>query len=67
MVDPFVIYNLLYSNLRECVSGAVYGKQMQQLKESTEVETTIVDPTARVVRGTYCVGVAISLSLSHRT
>jgi len=36
-VDPFVIYNPLYSVLRECVSGAVYGKQFQQLMESTRV------------------------------
>ena len=41
MVDPFVIYNSLYSVLRECVSGAMYGKQLQQLTESTEVETAI--------------------------
>ena len=39
MVDPFVIYDPLYSDLRECVSGAMYGKQLQQLTESTEVET----------------------------
>lgn len=39
MVDPFVIYNPLYSVLRECVGGAMYGKQLQQLTESTEVET----------------------------
>jgi len=32
-----MIYNPLYSVLRECVSGAVYGKQFQQLTESTSV------------------------------
>ena len=36
-IDPFMIYNPLYSVLRECVSGAVYGKQFQQLTESTRV------------------------------
>ena len=38
MVDPFVIYNPLYSVLRECVSGVLYGKQQKQLNESTKVE-----------------------------
>lgn len=37
MIDPFVIYNPIYSDLRECVSGAIYGKQLQQLTESVEV------------------------------
>ena len=36
-IDPFMIYNPLYSVLREHVSGAVYGKQFQQLTESTRV------------------------------
>ena len=36
-VDPFVIYNPLYSILRECVNEAMYGKQFQQLKKSTKV------------------------------
>jgi len=37
MIDPFAIYNPLYLVLRECVSEAVYGKQFQQLTESTRV------------------------------
>ena len=40
-VDPFVIYNPLYSVLRECVSGAVYGKRFQQLTEHTRVTVNI--------------------------
>jgi len=36
-LDLFVIYNPLYSVLKECMSGAVYRKQFQQLTESTRV------------------------------
>ena len=37
MIDPFVIYNPIYSVLREGVSEAMYGKQLQLLTESIEV------------------------------
>lgn len=37
MIDPFVIYNPIYSDLRECVNEAMYGKQLQLLTESIEV------------------------------
>ena len=42
MIDPFVIYNPLYLVLRECMNGAIYGKQFQQLTEFTRVGVAIV-------------------------
>lgn len=39
VVDPFVIYRAEYSALREDVSAAVFGKQVQGLDEATQVYT----------------------------
>jgi len=58
-VNPFVIYNPRYSELRECVSGAVYGKQFQQLTESIRVgvASKLQIITSRLwpgIKYTYC-------------
>ena len=36
-MDPFVIYGDLYKSLREAVNGAMYGNQVDALKETTQV------------------------------
>ena len=37
MHDHFVIYEQVYSDLRQVLNDAAYGKQFQQLREATEV------------------------------
>lgn len=39
VMDPFVIYtgNIAYSSLREMITEAVYGRQVEQLVEATQV------------------------------
>lgn len=36
-VDPFVVYGDVYKKLRESMSGAMYGNQMEELGENTRV------------------------------
>ena len=36
-MDPFVIYGDLYKSLREAVNDAMYGNQVDTLKEATQV------------------------------
>ena len=36
-MDPFVIYGDLYKSLREAVNGAMYGNQVDALKEIIQV------------------------------
>ena len=36
-MDPFVIYGDLYKSLREAVNDAMYGNQVDALKEATQV------------------------------
>ena len=36
-MDPFVIYNPLYSMLRNTMTHAMYGKQLEELEKATEV------------------------------
>ena len=39
MLDPFVLYNEYgYSNMRESIDNAAYGKQMGQLAQLTKVD-----------------------------
>ena len=35
--DPFVVYEQVYSDLRQVLNDAAYGKQFQKLKEAAEV------------------------------
>ena len=36
-MDPFVVYGDVYKKLRESMSGAMYGNQMEELGENTRV------------------------------
>jgi hypothetical protein len=36
-VDPFVLYGASYKELRESMSGAMYGNQIEELGEATQV------------------------------
>ena len=37
LMDPFVIYDDLYKNLRKAINGAMYGNQREVLVETTQV------------------------------
>ena len=36
-MDPFVLYGVTYKKLRESMSGAMYGNQIEELGEATQV------------------------------
>lgn len=36
-MDPFVLYGGTYKKLRESMSGAMYGNQIEELGEATQV------------------------------
>ena len=36
-MDPFVVYGDAYKTLRESISGAMYGNQMKELCQTTQV------------------------------
>ena len=36
-MDPFVLYGVTYKKLRESMSGAMYGNQIKELDEATQV------------------------------
>ena len=36
-MDPFVLYGGMYKKLRESMSGAMYGNQIEELDEATQV------------------------------
>lgn len=41
-VDPFVVYGDAYKTLRESISGAIYGNQMEELSQTTQVRNDVV-------------------------
>ena len=40
-MDPFVRYGGTYKKLRESMSGAMYGNQIEELGEATQVYCTL--------------------------
>ena len=54
--DPFVIYERVYSDLRQVLNDAAYGNQFQKLKEAAEVSIIIID-----VEKTNCSAIVLSL------
>lgn len=49
-MDPFVLYGGTYKKLRESMSGAMYGNQIEELAESTRVLSLFNTPLYVVVK-----------------